>query len=58
MPKNIAYLRVSTLEQGIEKNKAEIFVSCERQIFGKGGFFRGKNFRKDSLEKTQNRRYY
>lgn len=42
MPKNIAYLRVSTLEQDIEKNKAEILFLANDKSLGKVEFVEEK----------------
>ena len=37
-PKNIAYLRVSTAEQDLEKNKADILHFANNSDFGKVEF--------------------
>ena len=42
MPKNIAYLRVSTIEQDIEKNKAEILFLANDKSLGKVEFVEEK----------------
>ena len=42
MPKNIAYLRVSTLEQNIEKNKSEILHLANDKALGKIEFVEEK----------------
>lgn len=42
MPKNIAYLRVSTLEQNIEKNKSEILLLANDKSLGRVEFVEEK----------------
>ncbi len=42
MPKNIAYLRVSTLEQNIEKNKSEILLLANDKSLGRVEFIEEK----------------
>lgn len=42
MPKNIAYLRVSTLEQDIEKNKSEILLLANDKSLGRVEFVEEK----------------
>lgn len=42
MHKNIAYLRVSTLEQDIEKNKSEILHLANDKALGKVEFVEEK----------------
>lgn len=42
MPKNIAYLRVSTLEQDLEKNKSEILFLANEKSLGKVEFVEEK----------------
>jgi DNA invertase Pin-like site-specific DNA recombinase len=42
MARNIAYLRVSTLEQDIEKNKAEILFLAHDKALGKIEFVEEK----------------
>ena len=42
MPRNIAYLRVSTLDQGFEKNKADILHLANEKNLGKVEFVQEK----------------
>jgi len=38
IPRTVAYLRVSTREQDLEKNKADILLLANRREFGHVGF--------------------
>ena len=38
IPRTVAYLRVSTREQDLEKNKADILMLANRREFGHVGF--------------------
>ncbi len=38
IPRTVAYLRVSTREQDLDKNKADILMLANRRAFGHVGF--------------------
>ncbi len=53
MPRNIAYLRVSTLEQDLEKNKADILSLANEKNLGKVEFIEEKVSGKISWKRRQ-----
>ena len=53
MPKNIAYLRVSTLDQDLEKNKADILHLANEKSLGKVEFIKEKVSGKVSWRKRK-----
>jgi DNA invertase Pin-like site-specific DNA recombinase len=53
MPRNIAYLRVSTLEQDLEKNKADILTLANEKNLGKVEFIEEKVSGKISWKRRQ-----
>lgn len=53
MPRNIAYLRVSTLEQDLEKNKADILTLANEKNLGKVEFVEEKVSGKISWKRRQ-----
>ena len=53
MPRNIAYLRVSTLDQDLEKNKADILHLANEKNLGKVYFLQEKVAGKVSWKKRK-----
>ena len=53
MPRNIAYLRVSTLEQDNSKNKTDILSLANEKGLGKVEFVKDKISRKVSWKERQ-----
>ncbi|WPP51933.1 recombinase family protein [Catalinimonas niigatensis] len=53
MPRNIAYLRVSTLDQDLEKNKADILHLANEKNLGKVEYMQEKVFGKISCRQRK-----
>ncbi|EOR95547.1 Resolvase-like protein [Arcticibacter svalbardensis MN12-7] len=54
MTRTVAYLRVSTIDQYLEKNKADILHLANDKGLSRVEFIK-KKFRKSFLEKSKNR---
>ena len=53
--RTIGYLRVSKLDQDLDKNRADILTLANREDLGRVEFIEGNGFRKDFMAQAQDR---